>query len=280
MPEQPPTPDRPGTPISACIITLNEADRIDDCLRSLAWCDDVVVIDSHSTDATRARATALGARVVERDWPGHAAQKEFAIRAARHDWVLCVDADERVSPALQAEIQRLAARGFPGAVGWSMPRLSCYLGRWIRHGTWYPDRAVRLFDRRRGRFVAHHAYDLHERAVLDGPCGALRSELLHLPYRTFDEHLRTIDSYTTIMARGLQQRGRRARISDLIVHPWARFVKSYVLKAGFLDGWRGLLLAYLAAHYVRLKYAKLLALQRADRAPFEPPPARSRAPEL
>jgi len=260
-PAQPVEPRR--APLSACIITLNEADRIDDCLASVAWCDELVVVDSHSTDATRARAAARGARVIERDWPGHAAQKEFAIRAARHEWVLCIDADERVSPALQAEIQALAERGYPGAAGWSVPRLSCYLGRWIRHGTWYPDRTVRLFDRRRGRFAAHAAYDLHERVVLDGPCAALQHDLLHLPYRSIGEHLQTIDAYTTIMAQGLQQRGRRARVSDLVFHPWASFVKSYVLKAGFLDGWRGLLLAYLAAHYTRLKYGKLLALQRA-----------------
>lgn len=263
MAEPSPTADRQRLPISACVITLNEADRIEDCLRSLSWCEEIVVIDSHSTDATRERAAALGARVVERDWPGHAAQKEFAIRAARCDWVFCVDADERVSPALRAEIEALTERGLADAAGWSMPRLSCYLGHWIRHGTWYPDRTVRLFDRRRGRFAAHRSYDLHERVVLDGPCSALRSDLLHLPYRSLDEHLRTIDSYTTIMAQGLQQRGRRARVTDLVTRPWVRFVKFYVVKAGFLDGWRGLLLAYLAAHYVRLKYAKLLALQRA-----------------
>ena len=254
----------PLVPISACIITRDEADRIDDCLTSLAWCDELLVLDSHSADATRERAAAHGARVIERDWPGHAAQKEFAVRAARHDWVLCIDADERVSPALRDEIQALAAGGFAAAAGWSMPRLSCYLGGWIRHGTWYPDRSVRLFDRRRGRFVANPAYDLHEHVVLDGRCGALHHDLLHLPYRSIGDHLRTIDTYTTIMAEGLHRSGRRARVSDLVLHPWARFVKFYLLKAGFLDGWRGLLLAYLAAHYVRLKYAKLLALQRTD----------------
>ena len=255
------------TPISACVITLNEADRIDDCLRSLAWCDETVVIDSHSTDATRERAAALGARVIERDWPGHARQKEFAVRTAQHDWVLCVDADERLSDALRDEILALRASGFPDYAGWSVPRCSSYLGRWIHHGTWYPDRSVRLFDRRRGRFVANRDYDLHERVVLDGPTGALRHDLLHVPYRSLSEHLHTIDSYTDIMARGLQQRGRRARPSDLVLHPWARFAKSYLFKAGFLDGWRGLLLAYMAAHYVRLKYAKLLALQRVNAEP-------------
>ena len=259
----------PPVLLSACVITRDEADRIDECLGSLAWCAERLVVDSHSTDATRTRAAACGARVIERDWPGHAAQKEFAIRAARYDWVLCIDADERVSPTLQAEIAALAAGGFAGAAGWSVPRLSRYLGGWIRHGTWYPDRSIRLFDRRRWRFVPNPSYDLHERVVLDGPCGTLRHNLLHAPYRSLSEHLQTIDRYTTIMAQGLQERGRRASVSDLVLHPWASFAKSYVLKAGFLDGWRGLLLAYLEAHYVRLKYAKLLALQR---VPADPPP--------
>jgi glycosyltransferase involved in cell wall biosynthesis len=256
--------------LSACVITLNEAERIDECLRSVAWCDEVIVVDSHSTDATRGLAAARGARVIERDWPGHAAQKQFAVDSAQHDWVLCIDADERVSDALRDEILALRATGFAGAAGWSVPRLSSYLGEWIRHGTWYPDRSVRLFDRRRGRFVANPAYDLHEHVVVDGPSGMLRHDLLHAPYRSVSEHLQTIDDYTTIMAQGLQKRGRRARVSDLVFHPWARFFKFYVLKAGFLDGWRGLLLAYLAAHYVRLKYAKLLALQRTARVEASP----------
>lgn len=255
------------TAISACVITRDEADRIEACLGSLAWCDEVVVVDSHSSDDTRERAAALGARVIERDWPGFAAQKEFAVRAAAHDWVLVVDADERVSEALRAEIEARCRAGFDGVAGWSVPRCSRYLGRWIRHGTWYPDRSVRLFDRRRGRFAAKATYDLHERVVLDGPTGALHADLLHVPYRSLSEHLQTIDRYTTIMAEGLQARGRRARISDLVLHPAWRFVQFYVLKAGFLDGWRGLLLAYLAAHYVRLRYAKLLALQRAAADP-------------
>lgn len=252
------------TALSACVITLNEADRIDACLASLAWCDEMVVVDSHSTDDTRARAAAHGARVLERDWPGYAAQKEYAVRSAAHDWVLMVDADEQVSDALRAEVDALRAGGFAAAAGWSVPRRSEYLGAWIRHGTWYPDRSIRLFDRRRGRFVSNPAYDLHEHVVLDGPCAALQHDLLHRPYRDLSDHLRRIDAYTTIMARGLHERGRRAHVTDLVVRPWARFLKFYVFKGGWLDGWRGLLLAYLAAHYVRLRYAKLLALQRAS----------------
>jgi glycosyltransferase involved in cell wall biosynthesis len=252
------TPARPR--VSACIVTLDEADRISDCIRSVDWCDEVVLVDSHSTDATRQIAAAAGARVIERDWPGHVAQKEFAVRAAAHEWVFCIDADERVSPALRDEIVALRDRGFPDFTGWRMPRMSRYLGRWIRHGTWYPDLQLRLFDRRRGRWGGH---DPHDRVELDGPVGRLGQPLLHDPYRSFAEHLGTIDRYTTIMAEGLHRRGRRARVSDLVLRPWVRFARFYVLKAGFLEGWRGLLLAVMAAHYVRVKYAKLLVLQRA-----------------
>jgi glycosyltransferase involved in cell wall biosynthesis len=240
--------------LSACVIAKDEADRIGACLDSLAFCDEILVVDSHSSDATREIAAARGARVIERDWPGHVAQKEFAIRAARHDWVLCVDADERISPELAPEIRRLREAGFPGPPGWRLPRLSWYLGRPIRHGTWYPDPQLRLFDRRRGRWAGR---DPHDRVELDGEPGRLRGHLLHHPYRSLEDHLATIDRYTTTMANGLAEQGRRARLVDLALRPPARFLRSYLLQAGFLDGWRGLLLASLAAHYVRLKYAKL-----------------------
>jgi len=246
--------------ISACIITLDEEDRIDDCLASVDFCDEILVVDSHSKDRTRERAAARGARVIERDWPGHVKQKEFAIRAATHEWVLCIDADERVTPELRAEILALRDAGFATHAGWNFPRKSFYLGRFIEHGIWYPDRQLRLFDRRRGKWGGH---DPHDKVLLDGSLGRLRGDLLHYSYRSFDEHLRTIDKYTTIMARGMHERGVRARPIDLITHGLARFVRSYFLRAGFLDGWRGLLVALLAAHYARLKYAKLLVLQRA-----------------
>jgi hypothetical protein len=251
------------TRLSACVITRDEADRIEACLRSLAFCDEILVVDSHSTDSTRERAAACGARVIERDWPGHVAQKEFAIRQARHDWVLCLDADERLSPELGSAIEALRARGFPGCAGWRMPRLSRYLGRWIRHGTWYPDLQLRLFDRRRGRWAG---LDPHDRVELEGPVGRLRGQLLHEPYRSLEEHLATIDRYTTIMAQELFARGRRARIRDLALRPAWRFLRFYLLTGGFLEGWRGFLLACLAAHYARLKYAKLWLLARSEAA--------------
>jgi glycosyltransferase involved in cell wall biosynthesis len=245
-------------PISACIISFQEEDRIAACLASVAFCDEILVVDSHSNDRTRELAAARGARVIERDWPGHVAQKEFAIRQARHEWVLCVDCDERVTPGLRAEIEALAAQGFPAHAGWSMPRLSSFLGAWVRHGHWYPDRQLRLFDRRRARWAGHNP---HDRVEVEGSVGKLAGDLIHHPYRSLSENLSTVDRYTTIMAEGLFARGKRARGIDLATHWVSRFVQSYVLKGGWRLGWRGLLLASIAAHYGQLKYAKLLALQ-------------------
>lgn len=257
------------TPITACIIAFNEQERIVDCLSSLRFCEEILVVDSHSTDATRDIAASRGARVIERDWPGYAAQKEYAVRAAANDWVLCIDADERVSPTLEAEICALRDGGFAGAHGFEMPRCTRYLGAWIRHGTWYPDRQLRLFDRRRGGWVSAHLHGLHERVELEGPRKLLESDLWHEPYRGVSDHLRTIDRYTTAIAEGLHAAGRHARIDQLVLTPWAEFLRFYLLKRGFMDGWRGLLLAYLHAHYVRMKYAKLMALGRgrADPSP-------------
>ena len=252
----------PRAGLSACVIARDEADRIGDCLASLAWCDEIVVVDSHSADRTREIAAAAGARVLERDWPGYAAQKNFATAQAAHDWVLCIDADERVSPPLRAEIEVLRESGFPTAAGFEISRRAFYLGRWIRHGTWFPDWSVRLYDRRRGAWKSHRAHPVHERVELDGRSRRLRHSLLHVPYRSFADHLRTIDHYTTLIAEGLHASGRRARTTDLVLRPPAGFLRFYVWKLGFLDGWRGLLLAYLHAHYVRMKYAKLLVLER------------------
>lgn len=248
-----------GAQLSACIIARDEEDRIEPCLASLAWCDEILVVDAHSTDRTREISAAHGARVIERDWPGHVVQKEFAIRQAHHDWVLCVDADERVSADLRAEIETLREAGFPGHAGWRMPRLSSYLGRWIRHGSWYPNRQLRLFDRRRGRWTGR---DPHDRVEIDSPVGTLRGELLHHPYRDFADHLDTIERYTSIAAQRLREEGRRARWVDIALRPPWRFLRFYLLEAGFLEGWRGLVMAYLAAHYVRLRYLKLWLLER------------------
>ena len=248
-------------PVSACVITQDEEHNIEACLASLAWCDEIVVVDSGSRDRTCELAAAAGARVFERPWPGYAEQKQFAVEQARHDWILSLDADERLSPQLTAEIQGQQTEGFPAAA-YSLPRCSRYLGAWIRHGTWYPDRSVRLFDRQRARWRSHRLHAIHESVEVDGPVVALQADLLHEPFRDISEHLATIDRYTTAIAQGLHAQGRRAHWWDVTLHPAAEALRFLVFKQGLRDGWRGLILGVLHAHYVFLKYAKLLALQK------------------
>ena len=245
--------------LSACIITHNEADRIEACLRSLAFCDELVVVDSHSSDDTRARAASLGARVIERDWPGYRTQKQFAIEAAANDWVLCLDADERVSADLRREIEALRAAGFPGCAGWSVPRITDYFGRFLRHGNAYPDRLVRLFDRRRGGWVGE---EIHENTRVSGTVGRLRGHLEHYSYRSLSDHQQKMQRYALLMAHALYRRGRRCGPGKVLLNAQWRFLRGYFLRLGFLDGWRGLVFALVEAGYVRRKYLHLYMLSR------------------
>lgn len=245
--------------LSGCIISFNEEDRIQACIESLSFCDEIVVVDSHSTDRTREIAAELGARVIQHDWPGHVAQKNYATQQAQYDWILSLDCDERITPELRAEIVALKDRGFPGCTGWKMRRLSYYLGAWVRYGTWRPDWNLRLFNRCHACWGGN---DPHDRVEMNQRPGVLRGNIEHYPYRSLAEHLRTMDAYTTTMAQGMHARGKRGSVWHVVLHPWARFIKYYLVKCGFLDGWRGLVMAYLAAQYVRTKYIKLLILQR------------------
>jgi glycosyltransferase involved in cell wall biosynthesis len=243
--------------ISACVITLNEADRIERCLSALSFCDELIVVDAHSTDATRAIATRLGARVIERDWPGYRSQKQFATDAARHDWVLSVDADEWVTPALRAEIEALRSRGFPGVAGYSVPRLTAYFGGFLRHGNAWPDRKIRLYRRAAARWVGH---EVHEKIALAGAVGQLREPLQHDAYRSLDDQLARMDRYARLMAEELHRAGRRAGLAAVFVHPAWRFLRGMLLRLGVLDGWRGWLFHCIEAGYVRRKYLRLWAL--------------------
>lgn len=254
-------PDRPA--LSACIITFNEADRIDACLDSLAFCDEIVVVDSGSTDATRERASAKGARVLERPFEGYRAQKDFAVNAARHDWVLCLDADERVTPALRAAIERARDGGFSDAAGYRCARLTEYFGAPLRHGNAYPDRVLRLFDRRRGGW--RNVREIHEHASVDGAVAMLAGDLGHDAYRSLADQLTRLERYARLMAEHMHAQGRTARIANIVFNPVWRFVRGYVLRRGFLDGWRGLVYAYVEANYVRQKFIKLWLLQRGQR---------------
>ena len=244
----------PRSRLSACIIAYNEADRIEGCLRSVSFCDEIVVVDSHSTDATRELASALGARVIERDWPGYRSQKQFAVDAAGNEWVLCLDADERVSAALRAEIEAVREDGFTTRAGWSVPRITDYFGRFLRHGNAYPDRLIRLFDRRRGRWVGR---EIHENTAVDGPVGRLRGHLEHFSYRNLSDHQNRMQRYATLMADALYNSGKRGGLGKVLLHPPWRFFRGYILRLGFLDGWRGLVFALVEANYVRRKYLEL-----------------------
>ncbi len=243
--------------ISVCIVAMNEEDRIGDCLRSVEFADEWIVVDSHSTDRTREIAAEFGARVIERDWPGHVEQKNFALDQAEHDWVLCIDADERVSPELRVSIQAaLASDTLPD--GFRFARRTWYLGRWIDHGGWYPDRKLRLFRRGRARWGGINP---HDHVQMEGDALLLSGDLLHYSYRSIADHLRTINSFTTIAAREKHSRGQRAGLLDLLGRPFWKFLRMYLLKAGFLDGVAGIVVAVIGSFYVFLKYAKLLELQ-------------------
>ena len=239
--------------LTVTVITRDEAAHIDACLASVAWADELLVVDSGSTDGTPDRARARGARVIVRDWPGYSAQKNFAAAEAAHDWILSVDADERVTPELAAEIRALLARE-PPAAGYRAPRVTWHLGRWIRSTDWYPDYQLRLYDRRRARWAPHR---VHESVACDGPAGRLAAELQHYAYRDISHHHRTMDRYTTLAAEAMHEAGRRAGVADLALHPPAAFIRNYILRRGFTDGIPGFIISVMNAHYVFLKFAKL-----------------------
>ncbi|MBF6022998.1 glycosyltransferase family 2 protein [Lysobacter niastensis] len=248
--------------LSACIIAFNEADRIGDCIASLAFCDEVVVVDSYSTDSTVEIAQKMGARVLQRPFEGFRSQKQFAVEQAAHDWVLCLDADERVGDELRTAIEAERARGFDGAGGYRFARLSDYFGKFLRHGNAYPDRVLRLFDRRRGGWRGKR--EVHEAASVDGTVRTLRGDLIHYPYRSLEQQLLKTQRYAQMMAEHDFARGKRATLAKLVLAPAWRFWRGYVLRGGFLDGWHGLVYAYVRANYVRQKTVMLWLLQNSQ----------------
>ncbi len=245
--------------VGALIITRDEARNLPDCLAGLAWCDEIVVLDSGSTDATVELARAAGARVeVSADWPGFGPQKNRALQLARCDWVLSIDADERVDAALAAEI-RAAVAGGADCVGYRMPRLSSFCGQYMRHGGWYPDRVLRLFRRDSARFSDDI---VHETVQCRGAVGELRCDLRHESFHDFEQVLRKIDAYSSAGAAKLDARGRRGSLGRALAHGAWTFVRGYLLRGGFLDGRMGLALALSNAHGTYYRYVKLWLLQR------------------
>lgn len=244
--------------LSAVIITFNEEENISEAIRSVEWADEVLVVDSESTDRTREVAESLGARVILQPWLGFSAQKQFATDNAANDLILSIDADERVTSELQNEIENI--RNDDLLPGYTIPRLSIYMGREIRHGGWYPDRQLRLFDRRRGawndRFV-HESFQLNDGAVP----GKLTGHLLHYSVKGPEEHARMIaERYAPLTAAQAFAEGRRSGPLRAIFSGWAAFIRSYILKLGFLDGFPGYCIASFAAHHAKLKHLILREL--------------------
>jgi glycosyltransferase involved in cell wall biosynthesis len=242
--------------ISVAIVTLNEEERLRACLESVVWAEELVVIDAGSSDKTVAIAREFTDRVQFRAWDGYGTQKNFALGQCQGDWLLSLDADERVSEALRKEIQAIL-RAEPAEAGFLVPRRNLFQGRWMRHGGLYPDWQLRLFRRGRGVFVERA---VHESVRVDGPTGRLRAPLIHDSYRSVADAVGRLNRYSDLAAADLAAAGQGDGLVDLLARPAWRFLSMYALRGGFLDGWRGLLLAALHAHYVFLRAAKVREL--------------------
>lgn len=244
--------------LSVILITKNEAANIRACLESVAWADEIIVVDSGSADDTVMIARELGALIHEHDWPGFGIQKNRALGYATKDWVLSLDADERVTPELRAEIEAIL-RAEPTADNYLVPRLSNYCGRFMRHSGWYPDLLPRLFKRGKARF----SDDLvHERLIVEGVPGKLQGLLLHYAFDDMEEVLNKVNQYSTAGAAMMQLRGRQASLTGAVLRGIWSFIRTYVLRGGFLDGREGFMLAVSNAEGTYYRYLKLMLLNQ------------------
>jgi len=238
--------------ISIAVIAKNEVDRIGRLLKSVMFADEVIVVDSGSTDGTQALCERMGAKVVFNEWPGYALQKQFAMERTTSEWILNLDADEEVSEALAAEILNVVRNAEPEVCGFSMPRLSRYLGRWIKHGGWYPDVKLRLVRRGNGKWSEDA---LHEKLVVDGKVKRLSKPILHHVYRGISDQVKTINRFSDTYAAARAPAGSGFVLAG-VGHAIGKYLECYVWKLGVLDGVPGLIIAMNSAWYVFLKHAK------------------------
>lgn len=238
--------------VSAVVICGNEESNIADCLESVKWCDEIVVVDSESRDRTAEIARRYTDKVIVRPWPGYVAQKNFALEQATKDWVLSLDADERCTPELRSAIESALASP-DGVAGFRVRRHVFYLGRWINHGGWYPDRKVRLVRRGQAKWTG---IDPHDKLEATGPVKDLDADLTHYTYRDFSHQLRTIDRFSDVVVAEWMKEGRRPSLLKLLFHPPVKFLECWIWKLGFLDGWAGLVIAAASAFYVFSKHVK------------------------
>lgn len=247
--------------ITVAIITKNEERNIRDCLESVKWADEIVVVDNGSTDHTLSICKEYGARVFQEEWKGYSGQKNSAIEKAGNEWVLNLDADERVSPELRQEMQK-SLEGNQGVNGYWIPRKNFFLGQWIRYCGWYPDLNLRLFRKSRGRFGERV---VHERLELEGKALTLTHPLIHETYRSLSDFFQRMDRYSTLAAQEMHREGRKFRLIDVVFRPPFTFLQMYFLRVGFLEGYLGFVLSVLYSYYTFAKYTKLKELRNIEK---------------
>jgi len=245
--------------LTVVTLTLNEEHNIAECLEGVRWADQIIVVDSGSTDRTTELARRFAHEVMTVEWKGYGHARNLALERATGDWVLWLDADERVPPALAGEIRRIVDGEHGRHEGYEVARRAYFLGKWIRHCGWYPGRVTRLFRRGRARFSEAR---VHEQLLIDGSVGRLEHDLLHYTDPDLDQYFRKFNRYTTLAAQDLHASGRTAGLLDLVLRPPFMFLKMFVLRLGFLDGMNGFVLCCLSSAYVFVKYAKLWDLSR------------------
>lgn len=241
------------TGCSVIVITKNEAKNIEPCLRSVSFSDDIVVVDAESSDSTVTIARQFTERIFVKPWFGFAAAKQFAVSQTKHDWVVWLDADERVMPELAAEIQQVIGTGTAHSA-LTVARRAYFLGKWIKHSGWYPGRVVRLFNKHHARF---NDAAVHEGLEVNGSIGELQHDLLHYTDPNIYHYFAKFNRYTTLATEGLEKKGKNFKLTDVIIRPWWQFMRMYLIRLGFLDGVEGFILALFSSAYVFTKYAKL-----------------------
>jgi len=248
--------------LSVIVITHNEEKNIEVCLQSVVWAREIIVVDSQSTDRTVELAKTFTKKIFIKEWMGYAGAKNFALDNATFDWILWLDADERVTPELASEIKSIVHNNAYDYTGFEVARRAYFLGKWIKHCGWYPGYVVRLFKRVKVRFNDSR---VHEKVDINGTIGRLKHDLLHYTDDTLYHYLEKFNMYTTLAAADMKQAGKRFSLYDIIVRPPFLFFKMYIIRRGFLDGMHGLVLAMLSASYVFVKYAKLRELETVNK---------------
>ena len=239
--------------LSVIIITKNESHNIDECLQSVSFCDDIVVVDAESKDDTVVKAKTYTSKVFVRAWEGFASAKQFAVQQTKYPWILWLDADERVMPDLALEIQHILPLK-TNVAAYTIARRAYFLGKWIRHSGWYPGRVARLFHKERASF---NDVAVHEGLEIRGEIEELKSDLLHFTDPNIYHYFSKFNRYTTLASGELEKKGKNFNITDILIRPWWQFTRMYIIRLGFLDGIQGLLLALFSSAYVFTKYAKL-----------------------